>query len=380
MKTGTLMKTITANKGNSKITWACKVALCFTLLAAGLVKFTAIAQTTGQDSLKYWMLNTTNDHFWEPHCPTPSSLLDGYTLWLLRQKMTVEAYQTLLNNEINLDNGEVNKIQFTNYMPFIGKGNFHSMIGTQYGKFDIQSDSLNKTIQEVWLWTAWQFKYKRWNFDFTTENSFKGDESNLYAKTGNHSAIYVYVGYEFNGYWELIVLGCYDDQQLVGKSKKTIRPAIQARYQPSDKLKIMFGLPDIIAAEWTALSKTDIGMRFDMQKETRLFIRQRLSNTVSISVQYNRLWNYSIDTYFNNSIFNPDNNNEVTFNNISYLQPQLYAEVNLKLCKDVGFSIGSGYNFSNKMSLYNNEDKVYSGIRGKDNYFITCSMQFAQLK
>ena len=121
-------------------------------------------------------------------------------------------------------------------------------------------------------------------------------------------------------------------------------------------------------------------MRYDISNESRLFIRQRLSNNVSISVQYSSLWKNSDDTYFNNSIYNPGNGNAITFNNVSNLQPQLFADVNLKLYKDIGLSIGAGYNFRNTMSLYNNSDKVYDGIKSKDNFFVNCSLQFIRLQ
>ena len=365
--------------GSTMLTLALKIVLILTFLAVETLTFTTTAQTLGQDSLKYWKLDTEKDPFWEPHCPAPTTtLIDGYTLWMLRQKMTVEAYQTLLNNEINLDNGKMNKIQFANYLPIFGKGNFHSMIGTQYNKFDIQSDndSLNQSIQVVWLWTVWQYKFKRWNFTFSTENMYKGDEITLYGKTGNHSAIYLYIGYEFNNYWNLILMGFYDKQQLVGKTKRTLLPGIQARYQPSCKLKLMFGLPAIFAAEWTALPKTDIGMAYYISNESRLFIRQRLSNNVSIALQYSRLWNYSEETYFNNSVYNPGNNHMVNFNRASNLKPQLFADVDFKLYKDIGLSIGAGYNFSSKISLYNNEDKVYDAINSKNSIFVNFSLQF----
>jgi hypothetical protein len=364
-------------------TLAFKVVLCLTFLAIGAVTSTVTAQTLGQDSLNYWKVDTVNDHFWEPHCPAPTTtLLDGYTMWLLRQKMTLEAYQTLLNNEMNLDNGKMNKIQFVNYLPLIGKGNFHSMIGTQYNKFDFQSDndSLYKSLQVVWLWTVWQYKFNRWNFIFSTENIYKGDESTVYAKTGNHTSIYIYIGYEFNNRWNLILMGFYDKQQMVGKISQSLMPGLQARYQPSNKLKMLFGLPTLFAAEWTALPKTDIGLRYDISNESRFFIRQRLSENVSISAQYSSLWRYSDDTYFNNSIYNPGSNNTATFNNISNLQPQLFADVGFKLWKDIGLSIGAGYNLSNKMSLYNNKDKVYDGLKSKDNFFINCSLQCLRLK
>ena len=373
------METNPTCKGSTMLTIVLKVVLCLTFLVLEAITFTAATQTLDQDSLKYWKLDTEKDPFWEPHCPAPTTvLLDGYTLWLLRQKMTIEAYQTFLNNEINLDNGKMNKIQFINYLPFISKGNFHSMIGTQYNKFDIQSDndSLNRSIQVVWLWTVWQYKFKKWNISFSTENMYKGDENTLYTKTGNHSAIYLYIGYEFNNYWNLIIMGFYDKQRLVGETTKTLLPGIQARYQPSDKLKLIFGLPTIFATEWTAFPKTDIGMAYYLSNESRLFIRQRLSNNVSISLQYSCLWNYSEEAYFNNSIYNHGINNKVTFNRVSNSKPQLFADVDFKLNKDIGFSIGAGYNFSSKMSLYNNEDKVYDAFNSKNNILVNFSLQF----
>jgi hypothetical protein len=204
---------------------------------------------------------------------------------------------------------------------------------------------------------------------------YKGDENTLYNKTGNHSAVYLYVGYEFNDYWNLILMGFYDKQQLAGETKKTLLPGIQARYQPSGKFKLMVGLPSIFVAEWTALPKTDIGMAYYMTNESRIFIRQALSNNVSISFQYSRLWNYSEEVYFNNSIYNTGNN-KVTFNRASDLKPQLFADVDFKLYRDIGFSLGAGYNFSSKMSLYNNEDKVNDAINSKNNIFVNFSLQF----
>lgn len=360
-----------------------KVVLCFTFFVIGAVKFTLAAQILGQDSLKYWKPNIADDHFWEPHCPTPSSIFDGYNLWLLRQKMTLEAYQTILNNEINLENGSVNKIQFTNYMPLVSANNFSSMIGTQYSKFDILSDNeynLNKSIQMVWLWTAWQYKYKRWNFSLTTETSFRGDENTLYAKTGNRNLLLVYIGYEFNNRWELIVLGRTGEQQMVGENRDLSIGGVQARYQPSGKFKMLFGVPTVFATEWTALSNTDIGMKFMYTTESQFFIRQRITKNISISAQYYSSFNNSDATYFNNSTFSPNNSSTVTFNNTSFLQHQLFSSIDLKLYKDIGFSIGAGYNLSSKMSLYSNNDKVYTGIKSKDNFFINCSLQFVRLK
>jgi hypothetical protein len=377
------METKIICKGNTLAILVLKIVLCFMFLINVADEFTATAQSVKQDSLKYWQLNTTDDPFWDPHCPTPSSIFDGYNLWVFRQKMAVRAYQTLLNNVVNLNNGKTNKIQLTNYMPLIDAGNFNSIVGTQYSKFDIQPEhefDFNKSIQMVWLWTAWQYKYARWNFNLTTENSFRGDENTLYSKTGNRNLFLVYLGYELNNGWDLILLARFGKQQMVGQSKDISIVGVQARYQPSNKLKIVFGAPTVFAAEWTPLSKTDIGMKFMYTTESQFFIRQRLNKSVSISAQYYSSFNNSDATYFNNSIFSLNNSKLVTYNNISYLQHQLFASLDLKVYKDIGFSIGAGYIPGSEMNLYNNSDKVYSGIKSKDSFFVNFGLQFIRLK
>ncbi len=376
------MDTTAPHKSNLVAISATKMVLCLIFLAMEGITGNASAQTPVQDSLQYWKLDTANDYFWDPDCPTPSSIFDGYNLWLLRQRMSVQAYQTIVNTEMNLDNRNITKVQFTNYMPLIGEDSFNSMIGTQYSKVDLQSDNqynLNKSIQMVWLWTAWQYKYRRWNFNLTTETSFRGDENTLYAKTGNRLLPLLYIGYELNNRWDLILLGGSAHQEMAGQAKEQTLLGLQARYQPSAQLKILFGAPTVFAAEWTALSKTDIGMKFMYTTESLLFIRQRVADNVSIALQYYGSLNNSNATYFNNGTFNPDNS-PVTFNNITYLQHQVFASVGLKLYKDIGFSIGAGYNPRSNMSLYDNNDKVYSGITSKDNIFVNCSLQFVRLK
>ncbi len=73
------------------------------LFALTTVRYIAAAQSQDQDSLKYWNLNAAQDHFWDPNCPTSPTIMDGWTLWMLRQKLAVQAYQTIMNTEMNLD-------------------------------------------------------------------------------------------------------------------------------------------------------------------------------------------------------------------------------------------------------------------------------------
>ena len=377
------MKTYSVYNRSHLMMLMIKIIICLALLLTMGGKISIRAQPAVPDSTKYWKLNTEGDHFWEPNCPTSPMVLDGYTLWLLRQKFTIEAYQTIVNGEYNLNDKNFNKYQITNYMPLVGKGDFNSMIGTQYSKIDFISNNdynLNKSLQQLWIWTAWQYKFKRWDLSITTENFFKGDESTLYKYTGNETSVLAYAGYAFNNKWALILLATYNDKQMNKKAVKTMLGGVQARYQPSPKLKLLFGAPAIFAMEWTALPQTDVGMEFMITMESLCYVRQRLSNNVSCSVQFANTLNYTSETFFNNTTLSTKDNGVVTYNNVTYYQPKLFGELNFKLWKDVGFSVGAGYNFSNKAKLYNNNDKVYSSLKSKDNFFLNCSLQIIRLK
>jgi len=77
-----------------------RLVQCLLFLASITTNFTITAQTATQDSMQYWEPDISNDHFWDPKCPTPNSIIDGYNTWVLRQKMATRAYQTIMNNEV----------------------------------------------------------------------------------------------------------------------------------------------------------------------------------------------------------------------------------------------------------------------------------------
>ena len=92
-----------------------------------------------QEDSTYWKLNIEDDVFWQPHCP----IMDGFSLWLLRQKLSIGGTQTIIQSETDITNNRLNKIQFTNYLPIVKSKTISSMIGTRYSKYDILSDNEN---------------------------------------------------------------------------------------------------------------------------------------------------------------------------------------------------------------------------------------------
>ncbi len=331
-----------------------------------------------QEKEEHWVVDPENDFFLQPNCP----LTDGYTDFLLRQKLELNAYQTILQGEYNLNQNCVNKIRFTTFLPFIAEGNFESMIGTRYNKSDaiINQNDLNMTIQYIWFWTAWQYKFDKLLLTYSTESYLIGNETSLHNKTGNRFFTVFYTAYEFNPMWSLYLLTAYDIKQLEDKSEKKLLIGLQGRYQPSKKFKILFGAPTLFACEWTMLPKTDFGFKYSVSDETLVFVRQRLSNFISISCQYNSNFNKSDETYFGSVLLNPEIDDQTIYNNLTLFQHQLFTEISFNLYEDIGFNIGFGYNFENKVEFYNNHSLVSDDYISKDNLFINCTLQFLRLR
>lgn len=331
----------------------------------------------GQENNDFWNVDAENDYFWKANSP----IMDGYTLWLLRQKLTLNGYQTILESEYKLDQGSFQKIRFTNYLPLFSDGNFSSMIGTRYNEYNIyfKNYGLEKEIQHLWLWTAWQYRLKRWNFTFTTENYFNGDNISLLEKTGNKFFSILYIGYELNKFWNLILLGGYDIQQMgnVTHSKPII--ALQGRYQPSSKFKCLFGVPTIFACEWTCLPKTDIGLKYFISGESIAFIQKRFGKKINGSIQHKQDLNKSDNAYFNNTVYQFTENENTLFNNATYLENQLSAKLSILIRKELSLNFGLGYNFESDIELYINDKLTDNNVRSMENFVMMISIQFLML-
>jgi len=344
-----------------------------TILVLSSFLFLFVSTCFAQEA-KHWQLNTLSDPFWEVNMPN----MDGYTLWLLRQNMTLAASQSILTSEAGLDNGQLNKIQFINYSPLFLTDNFNAMIGTKYGKNSFISDNniINKQLQFLWLWTAWQYKTGRWNFDFTTENYYKGDAESLFDKTGNNFFTLVYAGYEINPEWSIILLGGYSRQQMENKLITKGIGGGQARFQPSNNFKMLFGAPTLIAVEWSLAENTDAAAKYSIQKDAIFFVRQRLTNVFSISMQFKNDYYKSNDTYFKTVVLSTGEN----YNNITSAKKQLSGEVGIKLFNDTSLNVAVGYSFKGKIKLYRNKDFVSDSYNSKDGMFASITLQVLQIK
>ena len=344
------------------------------LIIVVLLFIIAPIESFSQRDSTSWKTDTKEDAFWKPNAP----IMDGFALWMLRQKLSIQGTQTILQSEMDLNNERINKIQLTNYLPIIVSKRINCMIGTRYSKYDLLSDnnSLNKSIQHVWLWSALGYKLGNWNFIITAENYFKGDESGLYDRVGNNFFAVSYIGYEFSPKWNLILMGGYDWQEMENAIKTKPLMGIQARYQPSARFKLLFGVPSIMAFEWTALKNTDIGFHYFISGNVSTFIQQRITEKLNISVHYNREIND--DTFFNTNSFFSSSNDKIAFNNIVFTTSQLSAEIGFLTTNLLGINIGIGYNFKEKLSLFRENENINNNYRSKS--FLTLNLRIQYLK
>lgn len=349
-----------------------KSILLIVLLVSG---YNCFSQTYGN----HWQLDSHDDPFWEPSAPT----MDGYTLWMLRQKMNISGHQTLIEGTGDLESKSVNKVKITNYIPLLKSNGFSSMLGIRYGKYEteiyqeqFEQDKIPKSLQHLWLWTGWQYLHNRWNYTFTTEAYFTGDGKNLYEKTGNRFFTIFYTGYEINTEWNLIAMGGYSYLNMVDQTTEKPLFGLQARYQPSKSLKILFGVPTILGFEWNCLQNSDIGGKYFVTGEAQLFVRQRLTEVFGISAQYSRDLNKSDNIYFDNTMLTSSDGNSCLFNNIRDLQQQISINTEYNISKELGVTFGMGKYLDSNIKLFNNSEEVLKDIDSKTGYFINFSLQY----
>lgn len=329
------------------------------------------SNANAQEDSIFWNLNTCQDPFWQPH----SNTMDGFSLWLLRQKLSIQGTQTILQSEADLNHDRLSRFQITNYLPIFSSQKVSSMVGTRYSTFNLFSanQSLNKKIQHVWLWFALQYRFEQWNFIVTTENYLKGDEDALYDKTGNNFFTVAYCGYELNPNWNIVVMAGYDRQRMENSVLEKPLIGIEARFQPSQRLKFLFGVPTIFAMEWTASKNSDIGVNCSVSGDTELFVQHRITKKLNFSIRYSdELFK---DTYFSTKDF-ISKSDQISFNNLSFRNNRLLAEIGYWTTDLIGINLGFGYNFQKSIQINHNSSMINDQYSTKPYLAMTMRIQY----
>ena len=333
-----------------------------------------LANAKSQERSKYWSIDTLSS-FNQPHNP----FSDPLSMWLLRQNLTLNAFQADVGTELYISENNDNynfQTYFVNYLPVYNRNSFSAMIGTSYLKMSILSknDSLNKNLQDMCLlWLPIQYTRNKLKFTFLYEHMLKGDAKSLYTKTGNTKRAFIISSYNFNLKWQLSVMAAYLETQMENKPSKLFVPAFQLRYNPSEKLVMITGAPVLFAFEWSPIQKIDLAFSQILLEHTEGYIRYSISENIGISAHYKSTGYSSADTYFKSESILLDNQ-QIVYNNLTQIQKSIALKLGVKTLNNIGIILTGGYKIGQNVDLYNNENKV-GNANGIDKYYIGLNIQ-----
>jgi len=343
-------------------------------LVVTIILLFIISNVKAQYSTNYWDVDTLSS-FNQPHNP----FTDALPMWLLRQNLTINAYQTEFSSEFTIsDNNDLNlNTYLVNYLPVYNKKSFSVTIGTSYSKTTImtENDSLNKSIQDICLlWLPVQYTFNRWKFTFLYEHFLTGDGNSLFTKTGNTKRVFIISTYNFNLKWQLSLMTAYLETRMENENRKMITPAFQLRYKLSQRLMLTMGAPVIFAFEWSPVPKIDLAFSQILLEYTEGFIRYNFSKNIGISVNYRSTGYSSADTYFKSESIQL-NDQMIVYNNLTQNQKSISIKLGLKTSQNIGIILTGGYKIGQSIDLYNNENKL-GNADGMNNFFIGLNIQY----
>jgi hypothetical protein len=365
--------------------WLWKRYLTITLLLFGMMMACqAKAENETVDPTvdqNYWALNLS-DPFLDPTCP----LMDPLTLYVLRQKLTLRGYQTILEAQVGndtLNTDRLRKARIETYIPVIDTDSFQYMLGTKYKQVDIvaqDQEIFGKTVQVLWLFNAAKYVInERSNVVLIFENYERGIEKSFGQDPGNQSWGYGLYNYAFSRQWQLILIAGYEVDMMAGENKPTPQFAPELRWEPNEQFKLVVGAPVICAFEWSMTPELGIAARYDLDQDIGAFLRYKINEKFSLSLIYDRADNETQKTYFDRQDYLvPESREVIPYTNLTQMIDQISLDLGIRTSKEVGLNIAFGYAFGENITLRNNLDKTGS-TPGRNELFLHLQLQFLKL-
>lgn len=341
-----------------------------------LVLITTILLTTllvTSQEQNYWKTDSTSS-FINPHSP----YTDAISLWVMRQNLTSNAYQALINSEMNFDNPGLENTDNTVelFLPLFKKGKLSAMLGTGFSRHHFMSDydSLNEPIMRFeQFWLPIQYNTKRWKYMIMYERFLAGKPENLFDALGNTERVFTTVSHAINHKWTATLFGVYIGITDEEEKNKTFNPAFQLRYKPNNKLIIAGGAPLLLGVEWSVSDRLDFYFSQIMLDETSSFLCFNFTQKLGLSLAYTNI-NQGTDKYFNSKSITL-NQNMYSFNNINQRQSNIALKLGLKVFDDIGLVFYGGYKMGDKLHLYKNHNEVTT-VDGNSTFFAGFNVQY----
>jgi hypothetical protein len=355
-----------------KRSYAIVIIFSASVLSASLGTSVSLAQ----QEENFWTVDT-NDPFNDINAP----FMDGLSMWIVRQKLTLRGYQAFIGADAPTKDGAASPQGNTRidlYLPLASNRTFSSMIGVQHYTSRILTDVQGMDIGLIhdWFWLVGSYEINNWKFLLSAEYFRNTNKNSLFSKKGDALMPLFTTGYAFSNSWQLMSLAGFRKTSMVDKEKTTPVFGMQARYQPTHAFKIILGAPVLLGSEWAVNQKLYLGCKalFTGAFSAEAFVRYSLNEHCSAGFHYAASNNELADSYFGNEIYH-NGTEQIVYNNLTQICQTLSLDFGTKVSKEIALVLSGGYRSAGKAGLYYNEDRKFD-IAGKDEYFVGIAVQY----
>jgi len=323
-----------------------------------------------------WAFDPT-DTFNEPHSP----LLDGYTIWFMRQNLATDGLQATFNVESGVGASRSLNTNLTTYVPLYMGEKHELMLGARYALAEALTSELpaaDHNNHTLWLWGAWGFRpTPAWKLVLTTEFFESGSVSSFPGRTGNEVFPLAYVGYAFSPQWQLVAVGGVSFLWRDHDTKVSPIAGGQLRWIPFHGLRLMVGMPDLFAVEWSVVPWLELAGHVWFEGDADALVRVRALEDLSATVQFERTGARGGEGVFARHA-GPEAAEGVEFNSVTQDRNRVFLELAWRLEKTTAISCRFGRTFAEDAEL-RLDDETVGSVAGRDEWFVGLGVSLLQL-
>lgn len=320
----------------------------------------------------------TESPFNEVHCPNSTGLVN----WLMRQNLTIYAYQNLFQYETGIGNNTNNEPQnltFINYLPVISTENFGINVGVKYSRYTLMTDNkmIDKNYQYLWIWAGSSYKVSdKMSLIFSGEFYKRGNGETFNKKAGNQLFYLFGTAVKLSKNIMIMPMAGYNHTWKENNIDENFIAGVQLKWITSKDFQLLTGLPVILGCEWNVSEKINLGIYAYYNKRANGFIRYRVNNDVSLSLIFKNDLHGLQNTFLENTTYS-SGNDVFSFDKLTQNQQTIAFEVGTRTINNMSVQFSAGYKFGNDIKLYSGE-KELSTLKGSDKFFAGISIAFLQ--
>ena len=334
----------------------------------------AVEQASAQPTRSSWEVDW-DDPFNNAEMP----FSETYFMWIVRQKLSLNAYQMNLSTEMPLSHASRpnrTNLNMEAYLPLFQGERFSSAVGFRHFTSAILAEDIDRKLAHDWFFLAGSYTNDNWRMVLSCEYfTTEADTSFQQSSVGNIIRPMLTVGYALNDRWQLMVLAAFPRTYMLNETSTAPEVGVQMRFQPSHAFKLVMGLPNIVAVEW-AVGRMLLGgsLSWAGTFSTEALAFFRFNDRVFAGVHYYGNDNWSDVAYFAQSTYQGGDGTTV-FNKLKQYTYSTSIDVGARIYQNVAMILSGGYRIGGRVGLYG-DSTLQKEIDGKNEYFLKLAFQY----